>query len=120
MKHEDLILEMKKCVGTQETVVFFDKMADVLNLLCNQIDKLQINLNKVKINSALSIQWEPKLASSMLSNQINILREDKDTYFEEISELKKAFVEDLVTQNYNDFCKFWQDVLGYHPFLEYK
>jgi len=120
MKREDLLAEMKKSVGTQEPVFFFDKMVDVLGLLFDRIDVLESELRRVKVHSAMAIQWEPRLASTMLADQINILRADKETYFDEISELKQAFVEDKVTQNYNDFCNFWIDALGWHPFLEYK
>ncbi len=120
MKREDLLLEMKKCVGVQDPIVFFEKMVDVFNLLFDKIDTLQKDVQQAKLQSALAIQWEPKMASTMLTNQINILRQDKDTYFDEISELKKAFAENIVTLNYDTFCKFWQEVLGWHPFLDYK
>jgi hypothetical protein len=55
----------------------------------------------------------------MISKMIEELRQDKDVYHEELLKLKKAFVEDRVTQEYQDFCNFWQDVLGWHPFLDY-
>src|SRR5271166_3760678 len=110
MKREDLLADMKKSCGTQEPVVFFEKMVDVFTLLFDRIDQLEVDLDRVRTQSALAIQWEPKMASSMLANQINILRQDKDTYFEELSALKKAFVENKVTQNYSDFCAFWMEV----------
>jgi hypothetical protein len=120
MKREDLLAEMRKSIGTQDPVVFFEKMVDVFDLLFNQIAALDSDLKKAKMQTALAIQWEPKVALTMLADQINILRQDKDTYFDEISELKKAFAENIVTLNYDSFCKFWVDVLGWHPFLEYK
>lgn len=120
MKREDLLADMRKCCGTQEPVVFFEKMVDVFTLLFDRIDQLESDLSQVKTNSALGIQWEPREASTMLARQINILREDKETYFEELAALKKAFVEDRVTQNYMDFCNFWMDTLGWHPFLDYQ
>lgn len=120
MKREDLLAEMKKSVGTQEPVYFFEKMVDVFTLLFDRIDRLESDLHRVKIQSALSIQWEPKLASDMLTAQINVLRQDKDTYFNELSALKKAFSEDQVTQSYEQFIEFWMDILGWHPFLEYQ
>jgi hypothetical protein len=120
MKREDLLADMRKTIGTQDPIHFFDKMVDVFNLLFDRIDELKFDVNKANIKATLAIQWEPKLASTMLTNMINDLRQDKETYFEEISQLKKAFVEDRVTQNYNDFCTFWEETLGYHPFLDYK
>lgn len=120
MKREDLLAEMKACIGTQEPVVFFGKMVDTFELLFNRIDQLMFEVRKANIKATLAIQWEPKLASTMIANMINDLRSDKDTYFEEITALKKAFVEDQVTQNYKDFCSFWEETLGYHPFLDYK
>lgn len=127
MKRDDVLKEMKECIGTQEPVVFFEKMVDVLNLLFVQLDSMKSQIDfltqenkQLKIQTALSIQWEPKLASTMLTEMIAKLRLDKETYHEELTKLKTAFIDDKVTQNYNDFCNFWQDTLGYHPFLEYK
>lgn len=119
-KREELLADMRGMIGTQDPVVFFDKMVDVFDLLFDRIDELQIESKKISLKSALAIQWEPKLASTMLSIMIQDMRSDSETYFEEISALKKAFLEDKVTQNYNDFCFFWEETLGYHPFLEYK
>lgn len=120
MKREDLLKDMKSSVGTQEPVVFFEKMVDVFNLLFDKIDLLEKSLHNVKTQTALSIEWEPRIAADMLVKQIEILRQDKDTYFTELSTLKKAYAEDLVTQNYTAFCQFWLDTLGWHPFLDYK
>lgn len=79
-------------------------------------------MKSVKTFSALAIQWEPRVASDMLASQITRLRndKDKDMYVTELTELKKAFAEDSVTQSYELFCSFWVKVLGWHPFLEYK
>jgi hypothetical protein len=122
MKREDLMKEMKQAVGTKEPIVFFDKMADAINLLFDRIDQLEVDLQQVKVQSALSIQWEPKLASEMLAKQVYSLRQnqDKDAYKSEIDALKEAYAQDKVTQNYQEFCKFWVDTLGWHPFLDSK
>lgn len=120
MTREDIIKEMKEAIGTKEPIEFFSKMVDMFDFLFNRIDQLSVDINKANTKATLAIQWEPKVAASMLSSMIEDLRDDKGTYFEEISKLKKAFVEDRVTQNYNDFCNFWEDTLGYHPFLSYK
>ena len=120
MKREDLLLEMRKSIGSQEPIYFFEKMVDVFNLLFDRLDRLEFELKKVNTKAALAIQWEHRVASTMLSDMIRDLRQDTDTYFEEISKLKKAFAEDKVTQSYQDFCNFWQEVLGWHPFLGYK
>lgn len=120
MKREDLLKKMKDDVGFKEPVEFFAKMVDMFTLLFDRIDELELEIRKVKTQSALSIQWEPRVAALMLSEQIAKLRLDSDTYFDEINILKKAYAEDRVTQNYSDFCRFWTDTLGYHPFLDYK
>lgn len=120
MDRKTLLKEMKDSVGTQDPIVFFAKMVDVFNLLFDRIDELEDEVKESNLKAALAIQWEPKLASGMISKVIEDLRQNRDTYQEEISQLKKAFIEDKVTQNYNEFCRFWQDVLGYHPFLDYE
>lgn len=120
MDRKKLLQEMRDCVGTQNPVVFFEKMIDVFTLLFDRIDSLEGDLKEARMNAALAIQWEPRVAQAMLTEQINILREDKDTYFDEITKLKQAFVEDKVTQDYSTFCTFWQETLGFHPFLNYK
>lgn len=119
MKRQDLLKEMKDAVGTQEPIVFFAKMIDVFNLMFDRIDQLENNLRQVKNHAALAIEWEPKVAASMIAKQIEALRQDKDTYFMEIEALKKAYADDIVTQNYTQFCQFWLDTLGWHPFLDY-
>lgn len=119
MKREDLLKEMKESIGTKEPVEFFAKMVDVFNILFDKLEAQESALQRIKTQSALAIQWEPKVASDMLAKEVNVLRaRDKDAYATEILALKKAFSEDQVTQNYNDFCKFWQDTLGWHPFLD--
>lgn len=120
MNRDILLQEMKSCVGTQDPIVFFEKMVDVFGLLFDRIDELEVEVKKANLKAALAIQWEPKMASTMITTMIEDLRQDKDTYFDEIAALKKAFVEDKVTQNYSDFCIFWEDTLGWHPFLDYK
>ena len=120
MKREDVLKEMKEMVGKKDPIEFFGKMVDMFGLLFDQIDHLRSDLIAVRVNSALAIQWEPKLASDMLSAQVDILRGDKETYFNELSALKKAFAEDKVTQSYQQFIAFWQETLGWHPFLNYK
>ena len=120
MKREDLLKEMKASVGTQDPIVFFEKMVDVFTLLFDKVEGLEREVAKAKLQSALAIEWEPRIAADMLAKEIEVLRKDKDTYFAEITALKKAYADDLVTQNYSTFCLFWLDVLGYHPFLEYK
>lgn len=120
MDRDTLLKEMKDSIGTKDPIVFFEKMVDVFSLLFNRIDYLEQELAETKMSANLAIQWEPKVAREMITSQINILRENRDTYIEEISILKKAFIEDRVTQNYHDFCNFWEETLGFHPFLDYK
>lgn len=119
MSHKDLLQEMRDSVGTKDPVVFFEKMVSVFEAMFNKLDSLERDLNKVKTNSALSIQWDPKVASDMITKQVQILRKDRATYANEIHVLKDAFTEDKVTQSYSDFCNFWVSCLGWHPFLDY-
>lgn len=118
MKREDLLKEMKDSIGNKDPIEFFAKMADIFSLLFDENDKLKEQLVLIKTQSALAIQWEPKVASNMLAKEVDVLRKDKDTYFNEIAALKKAFAEDKVTQNYQHFCQFWEETLGWHPFLD--
>lgn len=119
MKREDLLKEMKESIGTQDPIVFFDKMVSVFTLLFDRIDELESKVDDVKNFSALAIQWDAVVALNMISSKIDFLRKDKNTYFEELNSLKKAYTENLVTQNYFEFTKFWVETLGYHPFLKY-
>jgi len=111
MNRDTLLKEMKDSVGTKDPVEFFAKFTDVFALLFDRMDRLERQ-------TALAIHWDSKIASDMISKQVIVLRKDKDTYANEITELKKAFAEDIVTQNYVEFCAFWQDTLGFHPFLD--
>jgi hypothetical protein len=120
MNHQDIIKEMKDLVGTREPLLFFEKMTDLFTILFDQISKLETELDLVKTNSALAIEWEPRVASDMLAKEITKLKRlDKQTYALEIADLQKAYAEDHITQNYASFCQFWQDTLGWHPFLDY-
>ena len=119
MKRQDLLKEMKESVGTKDPVVFFDKMVDVFYLLFDKIGSLEIYLKRNSILTSLAIQWDPKIAASMLVVQISTLRQDKMMYHSEISLLKDAYAKNEVTQSYEEFCNFWIDTLGWHPFLEY-
>jgi hypothetical protein len=57
----------------------------------------------------------------MIAKEINNLRAlDKETYASEIAQLKQAYSEDKVTQSYPEFCQFWENTLGWHPFIDYK
>jgi hypothetical protein len=119
VRREALLKEMKDAIGTKDPVVFFEKFVDVFSLLFDQIEHLKTDNQRLQTYTALAIQWEPKVASDLLAKQIEVLRQDKDTYFNELSALKKAYAENIVTQNYPDFCRFWLDTLGWHPFLDY-
>lgn len=118
MKKEDLIKDMRDCIGEKEPIEFFNHMVTAFDKLFDEIDFLNKEILDLKTRGALAIQWEPKVASSMLSDKIAEIRGD-DLYKTEVSELKKAYAEDRVTQNYHDFCEFWVNTLGYHPFLNY-
>lgn len=122
---QSLINEMNNSIGTKDPIEYFKLLTTSIGILFDllqtqekQLFALTEELNKVKTQSALAIQWEPKVAAEMLSKQIDIFRKDKDTYFHELVVFKKAYTEDRVTQNYHDFVKFWTEELGWHPFLD--
>jgi hypothetical protein len=110
--------DMKDSVGKKEPIEYFRSLTTVFEMLFDCLDKQQNDLNKIKMHSALAINWEPKVAADMLSKQIDILRQDKENYFMELSAMKAAYTEDKVTQNYVDFVEFWTTTMGWHPFLE--
>jgi hypothetical protein len=120
MKREDLLKEMRESIGTKDPIEFFAKLTDVFTLLFDHIDFLERDIHKIRVQSALAVHWEPKIASKMIADQVNKYRHnlDKDAYETEITALKKAFAEDKVTQSYQEFTQFWQDTLGWHPFLD--
>lgn len=120
MKREDVLKDMKNMVGQKDPVVFFEKMVDAFSLLFDQLDDLKNELNRVKVNSALSIQWDSRVANDMLAKQIEILRQDKDTYHAELSACKEAYARGTATSSYSHFVNFWLDTLGWHPFLDYQ
>ncbi len=119
MIKEVLLKELKESIGNKDPILFFEKFVDVFSLLFDKIDRLEKKVKLVQNNSALAIKWEPKLAADMLVKEIEVLRKDKDTYASEISELKRAYAEGEVVKDYVSFCTFWQDTLGWHPFLDY-
>lgn len=119
MKREDLLKEMKDSVGNKDPIVFFDKMTDALNLLFDRIDILKISVDKLKTQTALAINWDAKIAADIIANEVKALQAiDKVLYENEIAMLRVAYATDTVTQSYKEFCEFWQNTLGYHPFLE--
>ena len=118
MNHKKLLLEMKEGIGTKDPIVYFDKLTDVLGLLFLQLEELKKENEMLKTMSALSIEWDAQVAREMLISEIEKLRSDKDTFFKEISLLKQAYSEDKITQSYKEFCSFWKDTLGWHPFME--
>lgn len=120
MNRTDLLREMRSSIGTQAPLVFFEKMTDLFELMFDHIEGLELDNRRLKSLIPLAIQWDPKVAANMLSQEIdNLKRSDKDVWATEIQALKVAYAEDHVTQEYVDFCQFWQDTLGYHPFLSY-
>ena len=116
MKKEDLLKEMRDSVGTKDPILFFEKMVDVFSLLFDRIDHLEKKIGAVTVAAS---HWDSRLASDMIAGEVQRLRNiDRAVYHLQISTLKAAYAENKVTQNYEDFVKFWQDTLGWHPFLD--
>lgn len=121
MKREELLKEMKESIGTKDPIEFFDKLTDVLTALFDRIDQLEVEVRKSSTAAIAASHWDPRLASDMIASEVKKLREssaDKTVWAVEITALKQAYAEDKVTQNYEDFVKFWQSTLGFHPFLD--
>lgn len=119
MNRKDLLKEMKDGIGNRDPITFFEKMIDVFNLLFDEIEKLEYISKRNAMLIALAVHWDSNIAGNMLTTQVNILRQNKDLYHNEITALKEAYSKNIVTQNYADFTAFWIDTLGWHPFLEY-
>jgi hypothetical protein len=121
MDKNKLLQEMRDSVGTQNPIDFFKKFIDVFEFLFEKVNNLETELKRTRNNAALAIQWQPKIAAEMLLSKIESLRNDpnKEAYHSEISALKVAYAQGAIVKRYDTFCQFWQDILGYHPFLEY-
>jgi hypothetical protein len=121
MNKDALNKDLKNCVDNKTPLDYFNKLTDVLSYLCNKIERLEGEVAKARITSALAIKWDSRFALAIIEDQIEFLRNnDIDFYKSQIDELKKAYKEDLVTQSYDTFCAFWQDVNGVHPFMHYE
>jgi hypothetical protein len=116
---ENLLQEMKDSIGTQDPIVFFQKMVDAFTLLFNRIDDLENQVKQAKVNAALAINWDSSIASDLIAKQIQVLRQNPDLYANEIKELKQFYAFKCYTNSEN-FVSDWIRVLGYHPFLDYK
>jgi hypothetical protein len=121
MSHKDLLKEMSDSVGVQEPVHYFGLLTKVLGLLFDRLDRVEKEVQLVKTYTALAIEWDPRVAANMLAEQIKKMKShvDRDIYLVEIAALQLAYADDVITQEYTSFCQFWQDTLGYHPFLDY-
>jgi len=121
MSKSVLIKEMKDCIAEKTPVEFFDKLTDVLEHLCNKIEKLESEVAKARITGALAIKWDSTFALAIIEDQIEFFRNSDPVFHKDkIDELKRAYKEDVVTQNYETFVSFWQDVVGVHPFMHYE
>lgn len=119
MKREDLLKEMRESVGTKDPIEFFAKLIDVFTLLFDRIDQLEEKVTKASTMAIAASHWDPRVASDLLSKQVKKLRDtDKVGFADEVLALRKAYADDVVTQNYEDFVAFWQATLGFHPFLD--
>ena len=117
MKHESLLEEMKGSIGTKDPIDFFMSLTNLFSIMFDKLSKIEKDLNKLKINTALSLQWDSRVANEMLLEQIEILRKDKETYHAELSACKVAYANGVITQQYSTFVEFWINTLGFHPFI---
>ncbi len=121
MQKDVLIKEMRECIENKTPVDFFNKFTDALDHLFSEIEKLKSEVAKTRVTSALAIKWDSRFALSIIENQIEDLRSSNLVFYKpQIDELKKAYKEDIVTQSYDTFCGYWQDVMGVHPFMNYE
>ena len=123
---KNLLSKMESSVGTEDPIEYFKLLTQAIGELYSSNLLLKDQLNKIERNSALSIMWDEQIALTMLSQEIDRLRasDDKDLYFDILKDLKTAYTltstPSSVTCNYQRFCQFWIDKLGYHPFLNYR
>lgn len=115
-----LLKEMKNCIGNKEPIQFFIKLTEVIESLFEKITLLRSEVKSLKRQTALAIQWDSGMALDLIAEQIKLLKKDPQTYVTEIDLLQQAYLANTVTQNYNDFCIFWKDTLGWHPFIDYE
>lgn len=125
MNPKDVIKNMKESIGTKDPEVFFSHMTDMFVLLFDRLDSVQTELRRVQLNSTMAIQWDPRLALNMIDDEIHHMRttgkdplQGGNIYEDEIRILQTVYMNAPSLNNYSSFCKFWQDTLGYHPFLE--
>ncbi len=125
MNRQDLLKSMRESIGTQSPEVYFSKLTDLFSLLFDRIDSLEEDLERVKLNSTMAIHWDERVAMKMVDDEIvHMEKTGKDPmlggniYAQEITWLKGIYLNRVPLQNYENFCRYWQDVLGYHPFLE--
>lgn len=126
MNRQDLLKQMKDSVGTKEPTAFFTQMVDAFDLLFDKIDVLEKEIKRAQLNSVLAIHWDQRIADTMVNDEIVYLRkmgkqaDGINLYVDEIDMLQKAYMDKLAISDYSRFCKFWQELLGYHPFLEHR
>lgn len=125
MNKTDLLKEMKESIGTKDPEVFFTKMTDVFSLLFDELQSLNEELTRVKLNSAMAIHWDERIALKMIDDEIQHMRlTGKDPllggniYQDEINAFQMTYMGSDTVKSYTTFCKYWQEILGYHPFLE--
>lgn len=125
MNRQDILKTMRESVGTQSPEVYFSNLTDLLTLLFDRIDSMDEDLRRVQLNSTMAIHWDERLAMKMVDDEIqhmHVTGKDKllggNIYADEISQLKMIYMDRTPLANYSSFCQYWQDILGYHPFLE--
>jgi len=126
MKYK-ILEDMREMVGKKEPVLFFKSLVDVFEHIFDKLSDLEEKVNKIKtvdkdssekseLIAALSVKWDPQIAALLLAKEIEKLRENKSLFRQEISQFKEAYTQNIVTQDYDSFVRFWQDVIGEHPF----
>lgn len=118
MDRQFVLNKMKNSIGTQDPVEFFKSFVDVFEILFNKIDLLEKELKLTKVSAALAIDWDSSIASRLIAKQIEVLRQDPQTYHQEISALQTAYNQTFT--NSREFVQFWKETLGYHPFMDYE
>jgi hypothetical protein len=113
-----LIKEMKDSIGTKQPIVFFQAMTSVLESIVERLDNIEGRLEVITTQSSLGINWDPEIASEMLTSEIAKMREHKDIFSKELSSFKEAYTKGEVVKDYETFVKFWSDILGWHPFID--
>lgn len=120
LKKEVVFKNLKDSIENKTPVEFFANFTDMFNLLFDKLDALEDSLDKANLKASLAIEWDPEIARELFTQQIKILKKEPELFKEEIIALKAAYKNNECVGSYKEFCTFWKNQFGYHPFMDYE